>query len=156
MSLITYLLTALPKCHAQNAVVITRLSECNSSDIQSIKCKKAVESLNIDIDTSHPAWSDKCHVVIAKVKIEKRHISYKKTEPPLQLNSSKNVSSNVTNSSRVCSFYYQNVRGLRTKCSDLFIASLACSYDIISLSETWLHSSIFDAELFHSDFVVYT
>ena len=55
----------------------------------------------------------------------------------------------------MCSVYYQNVRGLRTKCTDLFIASIACSYDIISFSETWLHSSIFDSELFHSDFVVY-
>ena len=55
----------------------------------------------------------------------------------------------------VLNFYYQNVRGLRTKCSELYISSLACNYDIIAFSETWLHSSIYDSELFHSDFVVY-
>ena len=43
------------------------------------------------------------------------------------------------------------MRGLRTKCSELFISSLACVYDIIA----WLHSSIYDSELLHSDFLVY-
>ena len=51
--------------------------------------------------------------------------------------------------------YYQNVRGLRTKSTELFIATIACCYDIISFTETWLHSSIYDSELFHSYFVVY-
>ena len=50
---------------------------------------------------------------------------------------------------------YQNVRGLRTKSTELFITTIACWFDIISFTETWLHSSIYDSELFHSDFVVY-
>ena len=53
--------------------------------------------------------------------------------------------------------YYQNVRGLRTKCNDFYVACQrhACNYDVVALTETWLNSSIYDSELFHLDFAVY-
>ncbi|KAK2578449.1 hypothetical protein KPH14_012589 [Odynerus spinipes] len=53
--------------------------------------------------------------------------------------------------------YYQNVRGLRSKLSELrcAIASLSTNYDIIILVETWLHSGILNAELGLEDFNVY-
>lgn len=43
--------------------------------------------------------------------------------------------------------YYQNVRGLRTKCNELRLSVLNNNYDVIILTESWLHSGIFDAEL---------
>ena len=51
--------------------------------------------------------------------------------------------------------YYQNVRGLRTKINDFFIACLSSDYDVIVLTETWLKPSIYDSELFNSSFMVY-
>ena len=51
--------------------------------------------------------------------------------------------------------YYQNVRGLRTKCKDFYLSSTASNFDIIALSETWLNPSFHDHELFHTDFNVY-
>ena len=70
-------------------------------------------------------------------------------------NNSKNNDHNTVFKSKVLSFNYQNVRGLRTKCLELYMSSIACVYEIIAFSETWLNSSIYDSELFHSDFVVY-
>lgn len=52
-------------------------------------------------------------------------------------------------------FYYQNVRGLRTKTLDLFNNVVCNNYDVVILSETWLNSSVFDSELFDSRYVVY-
>lgn len=49
--------------------------------------------------------------------------------------------------SKKFNIYYQNVRGLRTKCSDLQQSILRNSYDVIILTETWLHDGIFDGEL---------
>lgn len=43
--------------------------------------------------------------------------------------------------------YYQNVRGLRTKCSDLYNNILNENYDILLFTETWLQSDIHDGEL---------
>lgn len=51
--------------------------------------------------------------------------------------------------------YYQNVRGLRSKTKDFLLASTACNYDVIALSETWLVPAIYDSELFGPDFIVY-
>lgn len=52
--------------------------------------------------------------------------------------------------------YYQNLKGLRTKCIDLYLASSACYYDIIAFSETWwLDPAICYSELSCSDFIVY-
>lgn len=51
--------------------------------------------------------------------------------------------------------YYQNVRGLRTKICDFMVSVLNSDYDLIILSETWLHEFIFDAELFDNRYLVY-
>ena len=48
---------------------------------------------------------------------------------------------------RSFTFYYQNVRGLRTKTNDLFLSLSQCDYDIIAFTETWLHSGIQNSEL---------
>lgn len=45
------------------------------------------------------------------------------------------------------SIYYQNVRGLRTKCVNLFNNVLNVNYDIILFTETWLQGDILDGEL---------
>lgn len=44
--------------------------------------------------------------------------------------------------------FYQNVRGLRTKIHELNNEILGNAYDIIILTETWLHRRIFLGELF--------
>ena len=51
--------------------------------------------------------------------------------------------------------YYQNVRGLRTKVDDLFLAANDCNYDIIMLTETGLDGCIDSLQLFGSGFNVY-
>lgn len=43
--------------------------------------------------------------------------------------------------------YYQNVRGLRTKCLDLFNNVLASNYDVLLFTETWLQDDVLDSEL---------
>lgn len=43
--------------------------------------------------------------------------------------------------------FYQNVRGLRTKCVELFNNILLYDYDIILITETWLQNDILDSEL---------
>lgn len=55
----------------------------------------------------------------------------------------------------IISFYYQNVQGLRTFCSQFLQNSFNTSHDIIMLTETWLVLSISNSELFTSDFSVY-
>lgn len=52
--------------------------------------------------------------------------------------------------------YYQNVRGLRTKTKYFNFSSTGCFFDIITLTETGLNSTVDDGELFDSnDFCVY-
>ena len=53
---------------------------------------------------------------------------------------------NICSSKRKMFVYYQNVRGLRSKLTELYQSSLACNYHIISISETWLNSSVFNDE----------
>lgn len=43
--------------------------------------------------------------------------------------------------------YYQNVRGIRTKTNELFLNLSSCDYDIVVLTETWLHSTISNSEI---------
>lgn len=50
---------------------------------------------------------------------------------------------------------YQNVRGLNSKTKQFYLSCLSCDYDLISLTETWLKKSVFDCELFSSNYVVY-
>lgn len=55
----------------------------------------------------------------------------------------------------VIRLYYQNVNGLRTKSNLFRLASQLCDYKIIVLTETGLTESIFDTEIFDSNFIVY-
>lgn len=56
---------------------------------------------------------------------------------------------------RALSVYYQNVRGLRTKIDELFLAVIDCDYDVIVLTETWLDDTIFSPQLFGTIYNVY-
>ena len=58
-------------------------TECTSSVIQCVNCIKAAAALKINIDTSHPAWSDNCSVFLEKVKLEKRRINYESSKEQL-------------------------------------------------------------------------
>ncbi|XP_055527459.1 uncharacterized protein LOC129720074 [Wyeomyia smithii] len=51
--------------------------------------------------------------------------------------------------------FYQNVRGLRTKIDDLFLAASECSYDVIILTETGLNNDINDLQLFGTAYNVF-
>lgn len=53
------------------------------------------------------------------------------------------------------SVYYQNVRGLRTKVLNFYNSLLNADYDLIILTETWLHSGIISSEVFDDRFAVY-
>nr|XP_022921128.1 uncharacterized protein LOC111429451 [Onthophagus taurus] len=53
------------------------------------------------------------------------------------------------------SFYYQNVRGLRSKTNTCSINSHALLADFICLTETFLNDSISDKELLNSSYTVY-
>ena len=56
---------------------------------------------------------------------------------------------------RNLSIYYQNCRGLRTKLHSLFMNILTQSYDIIILTETWLHVDISDNEYIDNRYRVF-
>ena len=49
------------------------------------------------------------------------------------------------------SVYFQNTRGLRSKLVDFRVCTEASNYDIICINESWLHSGIYDTELFDLD-----
>lgn len=51
--------------------------------------------------------------------------------------------------------FYQNVRGLRTKTKEFLTNVLNSDYDVICITETWLHPGIFDSELFDPRYSVY-
>jgi hypothetical protein len=52
--------------------------------------------------------------------------------------------------------FYQNVRGLRTKLSDIFSSVFTSEdYDIIYLTETWLCSDIDSSVLFDNRYLVF-
>lgn len=51
--------------------------------------------------------------------------------------------------------YYQNVRGLRTKLSNIYNSILSNSYPIIVLTETWLTDSFYNSEICDDRYVVY-
>lgn len=52
-------------------------------------------------------------------------------------------------------FYYQNVRGLRTKMGTFFRNLCLGSYDVICLTETWLIDRICNHELFDDRYLVW-
>jgi exonuclease III len=51
--------------------------------------------------------------------------------------------------------FYQNVRGLRTKQTELYDNVCASNFDVICLSETWLNDLCYDHNLFPSKYSVY-
>ncbi|KAJ8976799.1 hypothetical protein NQ317_004349 [Molorchus minor] len=51
--------------------------------------------------------------------------------------------------------YYQNVRGLNTKISTFFSSVSDCEFDIITLSETWLHKDVCSSELIPDSYHVH-
>lgn len=51
--------------------------------------------------------------------------------------------------------YYQNVNRIRTKVTDVYLNTLSCNFDIICFTETNLNDSVFDSEIFDSQFVVF-
>ncbi|XP_062713636.1 uncharacterized protein LOC134290499 [Aedes albopictus] len=51
--------------------------------------------------------------------------------------------------------YFQNVRGLRTKVDELFLAVNECEYEIIVLVETNFDETVTSAQLFGENYVVY-
>lgn len=55
---------------------------------------------------------------------------------------------------KMLNIYYQNVRGLRTNTSCFYRNICLNSFDIISLTETWLLEGIKDSELFDNRYVV--
>jgi len=50
--------------------------------------------------------------------------------------------------------YYQNVRGLRTKASDLLAGVYSSNFHVICLNETWLNDSCFNCSFFPGTFLV--
>lgn len=52
------------------------------------------------------------------------------------------------------SIYYQNVRGLRTKIVPLRLMLSSCDYDVLVLTETWVHDDIANEEI-SSDFSIF-
>lgn len=52
-------------------------------------------------------------------------------------------------------FYYQNCRGLRTKLHTIYMNILAHNYDIIILTETWLHLDIPDSDVVDSRYNIF-
>ena len=58
-----------------------------------------------------------------------------------------NVNGTAAPGKRTISIFYQNVRGLNTKLETFRHNVLLHSYDIISITETWLSDSVFNAEV---------
>lgn len=57
--------------------------------------------------------------------------------------------------SKRLNIFYQNVRGLRTKCLDLYNNILLHDFDIILITESWLQSDILDGEICDSRYEVF-
>lgn len=53
------------------------------------------------------------------------------------------------------SLFYQNVGGMRTKSTDFVLFMSSREYDIVVITETWLHYEISSAEYFDSYYTVY-
>ena len=52
-------------------------------------------------------------------------------------------------------WFYQNVRGLKTKLKDFFMSVSSGVYSVIIITETWLDDDINDNELFSNQYIVY-
>jgi hypothetical protein len=65
-----------------------------------------------------------------------------------------NTPNNNNNATQV-SIYYQNSRGLRSKSKRFFCTASTYDYDLIILTETWLHKNISSAEFFDASYTVF-
>lgn len=52
-------------------------------------------------------------------------------------------------------FYYQNIRGIRTKTDTFYKNNIALDMDVMCLTETWLNSDILDSELVTDEYTIY-
>lgn len=50
---------------------------------------------------------------------------------------------------------YQNVRGINSKLSNLYLKSFSCDYSVIAFTESWLKPTTFDLEVFCDKYQVY-
>lgn len=66
-----------------------------------------------------------------------------------------NRTSNPTEVADSLRIYYQNVRGLRTKIDDFYVATQNEDYDVIVLTETWLKDGITSVQLFGNEYSVF-
>ncbi|XP_055589490.1 uncharacterized protein LOC129741736 [Uranotaenia lowii] len=73
-----------------------------------------------------------------------RPIDHRKTRPI-----------DASNLSDALRLYYQNVRGLKSKICECFVATSELGYEIYSFTETWLDSSVPSSQLFGSDYNVF-
>lgn len=55
----------------------------------------------------------------------------------------------------IFTIFYQNTRGLRTKTKQVYLKTLSKEYDMICLTETWLHDGITDSELFCDSYQIF-
>ena len=67
----------------------------------------------------------------------------------------------IASSTGICSdtlnLTYQNVRGLNSKTQSIYneVCSTMQDYDLVAITETWLNESVFDTEIFPSNFIVH-
>ena len=66
-----------------------------------------------------------------------------------------NENINIMSSNLSISCFYQNVRGLRGRVEEFYLSVLDCVYDILIITESWLHSGIHSGELFDKRYTVY-
>lgn len=66
-----------------------------------------------------------------------------------------NFNTSGSGSGSKLSIYYQNVRGLRTKCLTLYNNILSSEYDVLCFTETWLQDDILDTEICDSRYSVF-
>ncbi|XP_058821303.1 uncharacterized protein LOC131683387 [Topomyia yanbarensis] len=66
-----------------------------------------------------------------------------------------NISGRLARGTNGLRVYYQNVRGLRTKIENLYLAALDGDYDIYVLTETWIDDRITSMQLFGNSYPVY-
>lgn len=76
------------------------------------------------------------------------------TASALIAGSTETQSPSASNSKSSFSLYYQNVRGLRTKTTDVYLALSQCDYDVVIFTETWLGPDISNTEL-SSNYTIY-
>lgn len=51
--------------------------------------------------------------------------------------------------------FYQNVRGLRTKCLQFKQNLLGNTWDVVMITESWLHDGIYDGEICSCEYDVF-